>query len=159
MNQATAIIAIDNWLAGKKSPMTGYADYMVILARQWGVAISLSVAIAQAEGQCGTDPNYDQVALAGFNAWGYGHSPGTHGHLFSSWPDGIASVSEYLGQLVHGELAFGPLTTVEKLGPVWVEGNAEAPPPTQWIDAVSAIVVKFGGDPEKLARAPLARAS
>lgn len=149
---------IDIWLSGKSSPMAGFADYMVILARDTGIALALSVAVAQAESQCGTDPNYNQKDLAGHNSWGYGQSSRvSHGFLFPSWPDGINSVSERLGQLVHGlDPNFPPCDTVTKLGCVWVNGDATFQNvPVDWVNNVSAILVKFGGDPNQISKAPL----
>lgn len=154
MTQKELIVAIDDWLTKKGSPIAGFADYMVILARHFGIASAVSVGVAQAESQCGTDPNYDQITLDGHNVWGYGHSPGTHGFLFSSWPDGINACTERLAQIVHAGA-----DTVEKLGCVWVNGDwSFQHVPTQWVSVVSQIITQFGGDPNKLLKSPLAPA-
>lgn len=146
-SQRDTINAIDTWLTSKHSPMAGFADCMVWMARRSGVAITLSLAIAQAETQCGTDPNADQDDIKGHNAWGYGHSPGSvHGWLFPSWPDGISAVTDWLarGYIYQG------LTTVEAVCVKWVGQFSQT-----WVDNVSATMRQFGGDPEKLARTPL----
>ena len=150
------IVAIDEWLQGKQSPMAGYADYMVILARDTGIALALSVGVAQAETQCATDPAANQLDIQGHNAWGYGQSSRvSHGYLFPSWPDGINAVSERLGQLVHGlDPNYPPCTTVEELSAVWVNGDPNAPSAV-WTANVSAIVKQFGGDPNNISKAPL----
>lgn len=152
MTQKELIVALDKWLAGKKSPMAGFSDYAVILARRNGVAVTLSTGIAQAETQCGTDPLADQIAIAGHNVWGYGHSPGTHGFLFDSYPDSINACTERLGQLVSAGY-----DTALKLSAIWVNGNPNSPN-QQWADNVAEVMRAFGGNPDKLARAPLARA-
>lgn len=149
---------IDIWLSGKSSPMAGFADYMVILARDTGIALALSVAVAQAETQCGTDPNANQLDIKGHNAWGYGQTASvSHGFLFPSWPDGINAVSERLGQFVHGlDPNYPACDTVIKLGCVWVNGDATLTNvPTNWVNNVSAIVTKFGGDPNSISKQPL----
>jgi hypothetical protein len=149
MTQKELIASIDSWLAGKASPLAGYADYMVILARYHGIAVTLSLGIAQAETQCATDPHMERADLVGHNAWGYGHFPGTtHGFAFASWPDGISAVTEYL----HDEYIALGLTTVEAICPKYVGSYNQ-----NWVDAVSEIIRKFGGDPKVLARTPLER--
>lgn len=141
---------IDAWLSAKKSPMAGYADYMAILARHFGVPISLCVAVAQAETQCATDPNMEPLDLVGHNAWGYGHPPGaTHGFAFSSWPDSINAVTERLSQIIHDGC-----DTVSKLSGVWVRGDINSPVEV-WSNNVSSIMSKFGGNPVALVKTPL----
>lgn len=148
-------VAIENWLKGKSSPMYGTADYGWILARYYGISGSLSIAIAQAETQCATDPNADQVMVDGHNAWGYGHSGGSHGYLFPSWPDGICAVTAYLHQLVYGlDVRFPACDTVGKLSGVWVNGSISNPN-LAWTNNVSEVIMKFGGDPNKLTRSSL----
>lgn len=156
MTQKELIAAMDSWLAGKKSPMAGYSDFMVILARHVGIASALSVAVAQAETQCGTDPNADHADIVGHNAWGYGQSPNVaHGYLFPSWPDGINAVTERLGQLFHGaDPLFPTCNTVTDLSGIWVNGDVDKPD-AQWTANVTAILTKFGGDPNHIAKAPL----
>ncbi len=147
MNQKQLIVTIDEWLASKNSPMVGFTDFSVILARYHGISLTLTTAIAQAETQCAIDiPTLD---LQGHNAWGYGHPPGSkHGYAFATWPDGISAVTQYLAQAYVGQ----GLTTVEAICPKWVGSFSQG-----WIDNVKAVMMKFGGDPEHLARAPLAR--
>lgn len=152
------ILDIDTWLQGKNSPMEGFANYMVILARDTGIALALSVGVAQAETQCATDPNANQLDIQGHNAWGYGQSARVaHGFLFPSWPDGINAVSERLGQFVHGlDPNWPACDTVTKLGCVWVNGDATfTNVPVDWVNNVSAIITKFGGDPNHISKAPL----
>ena len=149
-SQKDTINAMDTWLAGKKSPLGGYSDFAVILARYHGISISLTLGIAQAETQCATDPNMFPLDLTGHNAWGYGEVQGqSHGWAFPSWPDSISAVTQYLAERYVYELG---LTTVGMICPTWVGAYSQ-----NWVDNVSAVMVKFGGDPNKLARSPLAR--
>jgi len=146
-SQKDTINSIDAWLLTKKSPLAGYADALVWCARKSGVAITLSLGIAQAESQCGVDPLYNQSDLVGHNVWGYGQSPGNgHGWLFPSWPDGISSVTDWL---FKGYVSQG-LTTVELICPKWVGVYSQS-----WVDNVSQVMRQFGGDPEKCSRVPL----
>jgi hypothetical protein len=156
MTQKELIQQIDAWLTGKKSPMAGFSDFMVILARHFGVSLSLSIAVAQAETQCATDSNANQQDIQGHNAWGYGQQPGfQHGWLFPSWPDGINAVTERLAGFVHGTVPnYPPCPTVDLLSGVWVNGDVNKPS-LLWAANVSFIVVKFGGDPNNLAKVPL----
>ena len=148
-SQRDTITAMDTWLTGKGSPLAGFSDFAVILARYHGLSISLSLGIAQAETQCGTDTNMSPLDLTGHNVWGYGHPPGsTHGWQFGSWPDGISAVTQFLAEFY----VYRGMDTVQKVCPIWV-GRYSA----SWVDAVSSIMRQFGGDPNKLARAPLAR--
>jgi hypothetical protein len=148
-------VAIENWLQAKHSPMYGTADYGWVLARYSGISGSLSIAIAQAETQCATDENADQVAIKGHNAWGYGHSPGTHGYTFPSWPDGIACVTNELQKFVYGLYgAYPPCDTVLKLSGVWVNGDINKHA-VGWAGNVSSVMKMFGGDPMKLQRSAL----
>lgn len=147
MTEKQLIDNIDSWLAGKKSPLAGFADYMVCLSRRNGIALTLTVGVAQAETQCATD--IGALDLAGHNAWGYGHPPGAvQGYAFPSWPDGINSVTEHLANAY----VYQGLTTVEEVCPKWVGQYSQT-----WVDNVSAIIVQFGGNPEKLIRPPLAK--
>lgn len=139
---------IDSALQAKRSPLAGYADYMIVLARFHGISITLSLGIAQAETGCATDPNMSPADLTGHNAWGYGHPPGSdHGHTFANWPDGIAAVTQWLSQ----EYVYKGFDTVEKVCTKWVGSYSQT-----WVDNVSATMRTFGGDPEKLARTRLA---
>lgn len=143
-------VAIENWLASKGSPLFGYADYMWVLARYHGIAGTLSLGIGWAETRLGTDPNMDPEDLEGHNVWGYGHPPGApHGFLFANWPDGIAAVTQ---RLAEGYVYAG-FDTVEKICVKWV-GTASP----SWVDNVSTVMRAFGGDPNKLKRARLAKA-
>ena len=148
MTEGQLITNIDTYLTGIKSPLAGFSDYAVCLARRNGIALTLSVAISHAETNYGTDPNADQVMLAGHNAWGYGKGSQPHGWLFGTWPDGINSVTEHLANAY----VYQGLTTVEEVCPKWVGQYSQT-----WVDAVSATIVKFGGDPEKLIRPPLVK--
>ncbi len=149
MTQKELITAMDAWLAGKHSPMAGFSDFAVILARYHGISLSLSLAIAQAETQCGTDPNAVQQNIKGHNSWGYGQSPGNkHGWLFPSWPDGISAVTEWIATAYVQK----GLTTVKAMCPKWVGVYSQ-----QWVDNVSFTMRQFGGDPEVLNRVPLMR--
>lgn len=149
-SQHDTIVAMDQWLSDKKSPMAGFSDCGVWCARVYGISISLTLGIAQAETQCATDPKMSPLDLAGHNAWGYGHAPEkSHGWLFPSWPDSISSVTDWLAQ----RYVYQGLTTVEEICPVWVGTYSQS-----WIDNVSAVMRQFGGDPEKLARPRLLRA-
>jgi hypothetical protein len=127
--------------------MAGFADYMVCLARRNGVALTLSLGVSHAETSFAT--NIDPIDLAGHNAWGYGHPPGAqNGYLFASWPDGINSVTEHLANAY----VYQGLTTVEEICPKWVGQYSQT-----WVDNVSSTIVRFGGNPEKLIRPPLAK--
>lgn len=156
---------MDAWLAdptqhaaGIASPLAGFSDYMAILARRNGIPITLLLGVGQAETQEATDPAADQTMIAGFNAWGYGKGSQPHGFLFKSWPDGINSCTEHIADLVHnGWNGSGPLDTVEKLGAVWVYGDATLQRiPVWWVAAVKFVMTKFGGNPEALVKTPLA---
>lgn len=149
-SQKETIAAMDKWLTDKKSPLAGFSDFQVILARYHGISISLTLGIAQAETQCATDPHMSPLDLVGHNAWGYGHPPGSsHGWQFASWPDGISAVTQFLSEYyVYGR----GLGTVEDICPVWVGQYSQT-----WIDNVSGVMRQFGGDPEKLMRPKLAR--
>ncbi len=147
MTQKELIAAMDAWLTGKHSPMAGFSDFAVILARYHGIAVSLSLAIAQAETQCGTDPNANQLNIKGHNSWGYGQSPGNnHGWLFPSWPDGISAVTDWLAQAY----VYQGMTTVKKMCQKWVGVYSQ-----QWVDNVSFVMRQFGGDPDHLRRPAL----
>jgi hypothetical protein len=149
MTENELIANIDSFLAGVKSPMAGFADYMVCLARRNGIGLTLSLGVAHAETNFATDPNMGPQDLSGHNAWGYGHPPGAmHGYLFASWPDGINSVTEHLANAY----VYQGLTTVEEVCPKWVGQYSQS-----WVNAVSATIVQFGGSPEKLIRPPLAK--
>lgn len=154
------ITAMDTWLTGKSSPLAGFSNYQAILARHFGVPITLLLGVGQAETQEATDPNSDQDMIAGHNAWGYGKGSQPHGFLFGSWPDGINACTEHLADLVHnGYGQSGPLDTVEKLGAVWVYGDATLQHiPVSWVNAVSTVMKQFGGNPEALVKTPLAPA-
>jgi len=135
--------------------MWGYADYMWVLARNTGISGSLAISIAQAETQCATDPNADQIMVDGHNAWGFGHSPGTHGYLFPTWPDAMSALSNQLASFIYGQDArFPACDTVYKLSGVWVNGNFEAPA-SGWATIVGEVMQQFGGNPNQLQRSRL----
>jgi hypothetical protein len=71
-----------------------------------------------------------------------------HGHQFTSWEDGIAAVTQWLGQ----EYVAKGFDTVAKIEPKWV-----GTPSPNWIKNVTAIMQELGGDPTSLACPNLAK--
>lgn len=149
MTEQGVIEWMEAYYASHRSPMAGTAFYNVALARQHGIAISLSFAVARAETNCATDPNMSPPDVPGHNAWGYGHPPGApHGHVFASWPDGISAVSQWMGE----EYVYKGLNTVALMCDKWVGQHSP-----QWIEVVSDTMTVLGGNPDKLARSFLAK--
>src|SRR5262249_28215557 len=141
---------IDALLKAHNSPLEGCGGYFWVLGRFWGIDGRLAVGIARAETNFATDPHMTAADLPGHNAWGYGHPPGAkHGHRFTSWPDGIAAVTQWLA---FGYVHRG-LDTVQKICHTWV--GSDSP---NWITNVSDTMVQLGGTPNVLVCPPLSKA-
>lgn len=83
-------VIIRQYLERYNSPLTPYANYIVMISEKYNLDYRLLVAIAQQESNLGKKIPYNT-----YNAWGWGiHERGTLG--FSSWEEGIETVARGL---------------------------------------------------------------
>ncbi len=111
------VAAIRGYLTTHNSPMVDYAEFFVSEADRLGLPWNLVVSIA------GTESGFGKhVPMGSYNAWGWGIPTGAKSGIgFSSWADGITTVSEGL----RYKYVNRGRTTVEEMGsiyaasPVW----------------------------------------
>ncbi len=81
--------SVRNYLAKRGSPLAAKAEYIVKTATHFGIDYRLVAAISVIESGGG------KHAYRPYNAWGWG---GSKGYTFSSWEDGIYTVSRGLSR-------------------------------------------------------------
>ncbi len=115
--QDTRVETLQAYLAAHHSPLTEYASYFISEADRLSLDWKLVAAIA------GTESTFGKfIPKDSFNAWGWGIFTGkSDGIHFTSWADGIRTVSEGLKYRYVDKGAI----TVEQMGkiyaasPVW----------------------------------------
>ena len=129
---------LDNYLAGKGSPLAGHGAAFVYQGTAVGLDPRLLVAISGAETSFGT----------------YGPSQGIHnpfgmgpGIVYPSWDDAIAAAARNLG----GSLYKGAgLVTIAQIQRRWAPNGAANDPTnlnSNWYKNVSQYYAELGGDP------------
>lgn len=104
---------VKNFLSKYNSPLTPYSDQIVTLADKYQIDWRLVVSIAGVESTfCKAIP-YNS-----YNCWGWRNGK----HAFSSFPDGLETVSRTLGMKYYAR----GFDTPEAIGPIY------APPTPSW---------------------------
>jgi hypothetical protein len=139
---AVSAASIDSYLFSKRSPMAGQGTYILMSAARWGIDPRLIVAIA------GAESNFGAITCGAYNAWGWAcpNSPAQ----FSSWADGIETISEGLRRYYIDE----GRTTVPLIQQKWAPSGAANDPTglnNHWVGNVSRFLRELGGAPSSLA--------
>lgn len=85
---------IDTYLSGKDSPIAGNGSVFFNSGVEWNVDPRLIVAIAGAESSFGK--NWAACPATGFNAWSWFYDGNCVNSPFSSYADGIQTVTEFI---------------------------------------------------------------
>lgn len=111
-------ILLHNFLARYKSPMTPFADLLVVEADKNGFDYRLTTAIAMCESNAGKRmPTKDS-----FNAYGISVYTGQiYGARFKSWEHSIEWVSRYIKERYHDQ----GLVALEDMGKRWAPPSVE----------------------------------
>ncbi len=129
---------LDNYLAGKGSPLAGHGAVFVYQSTAVGLDPRLLVAISGAETSFGTYGPSQTI----HNPFGMG--PGI---VYPSWDDGIAAAARNLG----GRLYKGSdLVTISQIQRRWAPNGAGNDPTnlnSNWNRNVSRYYAELGGDP------------
>jgi hypothetical protein len=108
---------LESYLSAHSSPLAPYSGFFVQEADRLGLDWKLVVSIAGAESTFG-----QFVPANSYNGWGWGiftgRSDGVH---FSSWADGITTVSEGLryNYINHGAVSVEEIGRVYAASPAW----------------------------------------
>lgn len=115
--QDTRVKTLQSYLAAHNSPLTDYAAFFVSEADRLSLDWRLVAAIA------GTESTFGKfVPNNSYNAWGWGIFTGkSDGIHFSSWADGIRTVSEGLKfrYVDKGAKTVEQMGTIYAASPVW----------------------------------------
>lgn len=122
---------IDGFLKSYGSPMAGLGSIYAAAGKKYGVDPRLPAAISIAESSGG------KSLYGSFNAWGWGP-----GNSFTSWADGINTVTRGLRRGYLDQGLTTPATIVSKWAPA-SDGNNEG----HWSQTVSDYMRKMGASP------------
>ena len=126
---------IDTYLAGKGSPISGNGDAFFTSGVTYNVDPRLIVAIAGAESSFGTQ--WAACPASGFNAWSWFYNGNCHDSPFSSFADGIQTVTKFMRRsyLNKGRISI-PL----------IEKKYCASGCDSWVPNVTKFYTELGGD-------------
>jgi hypothetical protein len=128
------------FLSSKGSVLAETADTFVEQGKLNRVDPRLIIAIAGAETAFGTR----LCAANNYNAWNYFPSGQCQGSTFSSWNQGISTVTAYIRRRFVART--GELTTIEQIGSIYCPvGGCEA-----WAPNVTFFYKALGGDTSDL---------
>lgn len=133
------ITRLTKYLESKDSPLAGSAAMFIHEADKYGLDWRLVAAIAGNESGFG-----HAIPSNSYNAWGWGIFTGKRdGIHFSTWNDGIATVSEGLKQ----HYVDRGLTTVDQIGRVYAADHTWAWKVNHFMEEIDAYTP---ADPEQL---------
>ena len=120
---------IDNFLKKRGSPMAGMGSVFVAAGKRYGIDPRLVVSIS------GIESSFGKKIYGSHNAWGWGP-----GKPFSSWEEGINTVSQGLARGYISKGLRTPQQIVKKYAP-GSDGNDEG----NWAKTVAQFLNELGG--------------
>jgi len=125
---------IDDYLSCKGSPLAGHGATFVSAAQQWDVDPRLIVAIAGAESTFGL------YLCASYNAWNWFYGGDCPSSPFSSWDEGINTVTQRIRELYFDTWN---LYTIHDIGLTYCGSGCE-----NWEPNVRTFYAEQGGNPD-----------